>query len=483
MARKPRIEYPGAFFHILVRGNNRENLFQGTGDYLYYLNKLHTFFQEGEVTLYAYCLMPNHIHLLLEMGNLPLSKVLQRFHTSYTTYFNKKYDRVGHVFQGRYKAIVCDRDTYLLELVRYIHLNPVRAGLVERPEDYPWSSHTIYAGTDQSETIDPSFVLTQFSENPSTAKRMYRSFIMKGATQGKRKDLYRISDQRILGNERFHRQVVERFRGHAGGEVKEPTLHFELDELKEAIEQVVGTPSDSLRQGGRFNTWTRRIFCYIARTSGAHKGKDVARFIEKDLATVTQGVRIIENLIRAKDQKTIGTIKRILNRMRSRNTPWKERETILTSFFTERADQFTLAYLFGSLVKGKEGPLSDVDIAVCFKREKIPEERYDLAFQIKQLLGVDDVDLIVLNRAPIELKYRVIRDGRLIFFESVETKVEFEAEVLSQYGDYLPVLERQRGEILEGSYGAAGVQRYRKAFGQTERMLKQIGAIQKQVEE
>jgi len=275
MARKPRIEYPGAFFHIIVRGNNRENVFRDGADYVHYLEKFFYLCQEGDITVYAYCLMPNHIHLLLEIGKGSLSKVLQRFHTWYTQYFNRRYDRVGHLFQGRYKAIVCNKDAYLLELVRYIHLNPVRAGLVDSPEDYAWSSHRIFLGIDKSEAIDPSFVLKQFSDDLSAAIRSYELFVMEMAM-----------------------------------------VHFELDELEKIMQGALGLEPGSLRSGGRFNTWFRRIFCYIARTYGAHKGKDVAAYIGRDLATVTYSVRFVENLLRAGDQKTINAIARIRDRMK-----------------------------------------------------------------------------------------------------------------------------------------------------------------------
>jgi putative transposase len=308
MARKPRIEYPGAFFHIIVRGNNREKVFRDDADYVRYLQKLLYFSREGDITLYAYCLMPNHVHLLLEMGKVSLSKVLQRFHTWYTLYFNRRYDRVGHVFQGRYKAILCDKDAYLLELVRYIHLNPARAGLVERPQDYMWSSHGIYMGVDKSGVIDPSFVLGQFSDDRAAARRSYRSFVMEEVTQGRREDLYRVSDQRILGNETFHKQVFRRVRGEKGELVAMSTVHFALDELEEIMEKAMGVESGFLRSGGRSGAWMRRIFCYIARTYGAHKGKDVAKYIGKDQATVTQAVRIVENLLHGGDQKAINAI-------------------------------------------------------------------------------------------------------------------------------------------------------------------------------
>ena len=311
MARKPRIEYPGAFFHIIVRGNNRETIFRDSRDYLRYLEKLVYFCQEGNVRLYAYCLMPNHIHLLLEMARVSLSKVLQRFHTWYTMYFNRRYDRVGHVFQGRYRAILCDRDAYLLELVRYIHLNPIRAGLVDSPEDYPWNSHRIYIGVDKSEAVDPSFVLRQFADDSSAARKSYRSFVMEGATQGRREDLYKVSDQRILGNEPFQKQVIRRQAGKRGELAGMPTVDFGLDELKEIMEKVMGVKSDSLRCGGRSGAWMRRIFCYIARTYGVYKAKDVAVYIGKDVATVTHAVRFVENLLDAGDQQAVTVIKRV----------------------------------------------------------------------------------------------------------------------------------------------------------------------------
>lgn len=308
MARKPRIEYPSAFFHIIVRGNNREKVFRDDADYVRYLEKLLYFSREGDITLYAYCFMPNHIHLLLEMGTISLSKVLQRFHTWYTQYFNRRHDRVGHLFQGRYKAIVCDKDAYLLELVRYIHLNPVRAGLVDNLEDYPWSSHRIYSGADKSGVIDPSFVLVQFSNDPSTARKFYKSFVTEGTAQGRREDLYKVSDQRILGNEAFYKRVSHYQGGEEGEFVGVSIVHFELDELKEIMEKAMGVESGFLRSGDRFGAWMRRIFCYIARTYGAHKGKDVAAYIGKDQATVTQAVRFVENLLDGGNQKAINAI-------------------------------------------------------------------------------------------------------------------------------------------------------------------------------
>jgi predicted nucleotidyltransferase len=300
---------------------------------------------------------------------------------------------------------------------------------------------------------------------------------MEGSKQGRRDDLYKVSDQRILGDETFHKQVFQRRRGEESEFVGMPTVYFELDELKEIMQKTLGVESGSLRSGGPFGAWMRRIFCYIARTCGTHKAKDVAGYIGRDLATVTYNIRFVENLLRAGDQRTINAIRRIRDRIAKRRLSWTEIQTILASFFEARKVSIGIAYLFGSMARGRTGPLSDVDIAVLFRSEEDQGGRYELAFQLRQLLGVESLHLVPFNRSPIELKYQIIKEGKLLFSDSMTTKVEFEAKILSQYGDYLPVLAKQREEILEVSYGTAGVQRYREALGQTERMLKQVGAI------
>src|SRR4030043_2258655 len=130
MARKPRIEYEGTFYHIITRGNQRQRVFKRDDDFQKYISLISFYKVRYKYALYAYVLMSNHVHLLIETRENPLSKILQGINQSYTMYFNRKYGTVGHLFQGRYKAILCDKDAYLLTLIKYIHLNPVRAGMV-----------------------------------------------------------------------------------------------------------------------------------------------------------------------------------------------------------------------------------------------------------------------------------------------------------------------------------------------------------------
>src|SRR4030065_998825 len=144
MARQPRIEFEGGFYHVIVRGNRRQKVFREENDFLKYLEFLGDYKDRYEFWLHAYVLMETHVHLLLETGPVPLSKILQGFNQRFTMYFNWRHGTVGHLFQGRYKAILCDKDAYLLSLVKDLHRNPVRAGIVRNPEEYPWSSHREY---------------------------------------------------------------------------------------------------------------------------------------------------------------------------------------------------------------------------------------------------------------------------------------------------------------------------------------------------
>src|SRR4030042_3150799 len=141
MARKARIEYEGAFYHVIARGNQRQRVFKDENDFQKYLELLVYYKERHKYSLYAYVLMNNHVHLLIETFKIPLSKIIQGINQSYTMYFNKKYRTVGHLFQGRYKAILCDKDAYLLSLIKYIHLNPARAKKAKAAGEYGRRTH------------------------------------------------------------------------------------------------------------------------------------------------------------------------------------------------------------------------------------------------------------------------------------------------------------------------------------------------------
>jgi len=160
MGRPPRVFGPGLLYHVVARGNRREAVFLGHSDYEAYLHRLALYRARYAVTLHAYCLMPNHVHLVLGTAEAPLDRFMQCVQQSYTQDFNKRHGLVGHVFQGRYKALLCEADEYLLTLVRYVHQNPVRAGLAARAEDYPYSGHRAYLGEVATSLLDPTFVFS-----------------------------------------------------------------------------------------------------------------------------------------------------------------------------------------------------------------------------------------------------------------------------------------------------------------------------------
>ena len=203
MARKPRIEITGGLYHLITRGNNRQTIFNSHDDYLKMLSLIRTQKSKLPFYLYAYCLMPNHLHLLVERRGDPLSRVMHRVLTGYSQYYNRRYQKSGHLLQGRYKAILCQSDQYLGELVRYIHLNPVRAGLVRRPEQYQYSSHRTYLGVDEEQLADAEAVLRYFGARKTRAIERYKEFVKAGMSGGHREEFYKAEEGRVLGSEEF----------------------------------------------------------------------------------------------------------------------------------------------------------------------------------------------------------------------------------------------------------------------------------------
>jgi REP element-mobilizing transposase RayT len=182
MARPLRIQFPGAFYHVMSRGNGRQGIFLDDSDRLAFLRELSSTATRLHWRLLAYCLMVNHYHLALETADASLATGMRNLNSWYGQAFNRRHDRVGHVFQGRYKAILVERPGYLLELARYIVLNPVRAGLCATASDWPWSSHRALLG--QSPAIgglDVAYVLRQFDGNLAHARAGYVTFVAAGA--------------------------------------------------------------------------------------------------------------------------------------------------------------------------------------------------------------------------------------------------------------------------------------------------------------
>lgn len=181
MARPLRIEFPGAIYHVTSRGNAQDAIFLDDIDRQNCLAVLDLALRRFNVICHAYCLMSNHFHLLIETPDANLAKAMRQFNSTYTQAFNRRHGRVGHVLQGRYKSIIVDRDAYLLELCRYIVLNPVRAAMVKKPGSYAWSSYRATAGLDKKpDFLAVDWVLQQFGSNRPQARQEYRRFVEAG---------------------------------------------------------------------------------------------------------------------------------------------------------------------------------------------------------------------------------------------------------------------------------------------------------------
>lgn len=290
MARKARIEFEGAFYHVIIRGNQKQKIFKGTDDFLKYLEILSAYKERYGFFLYAYVLMSNHVHLLIEMHKTPPSKILQGINQSYTMYFNRKYKTVGHLFQGRYKAILCDRDEYLLALVKYIHNNPIRANITETFDEYQWSSHRSYVQkAKRQDIVDTDQVLRIFSENKEAARKLYRAYMGDEAAI-RQEDIYNTVEQRILGDEKFVERVVEKSAGKVSRRRRERA--YALEEIARAVEDLYGVSLEQIRKRGKARELSvgKRLLSLVASEYG-YKNKEIAEFIRKDPVVVTRHLK------------------------------------------------------------------------------------------------------------------------------------------------------------------------------------------------
>ena len=192
MPRKSRIDTPGALHHIIARGVDRKKIFKDDKDRDNFLERLGAVLEETQTYCFAWALIPNHFHLLMRTGATPISTVMRRLLTGYAVSFNRRHRRYGHLFQNRYKSILCQEDPYLLELFRYIHLNPLRAGIVSdlrSLDKYPHCGHAVILGKRKYSWQNSEYVLRLFAKKVSTASSRYREFVKKGLAQGRRPEL------------------------------------------------------------------------------------------------------------------------------------------------------------------------------------------------------------------------------------------------------------------------------------------------------
>ncbi len=279
MARRPRVFAPGLLYHVIVRGNQRRKTFRSDDDYKAYLDRLERYRSQCHIRIYAYCLMPNHVHLLVETGSTPLAKFMQGLQQSYTQHFNRRYRKVGHLFQGRYQAIICDRDKYLLALVRYIHLNAVRAKLATRPERYRYSGHNSYLTNGTPKIVEVRPILKLMG-----GKKAYERFVLEGIGENHNEAYYAVEDQRFLGAEGFGEEISRNADEKDERKAKKPIETA----FKEIARRVQAVPELLRSNDRRWDISNKRAeaVALLVREYG-YGVSEVAKYLGRDQANVS----------------------------------------------------------------------------------------------------------------------------------------------------------------------------------------------------
>ena len=307
MPRQPRLDAPGALHHVMGRGIDGIKIFSNRKDREDFLERLADLCRADALSVYAWALMSNHFHLLLRTGNQPLSASMRKLLTGYVVNYNRRHNRYGHLLQNRYKSIICEDDPYLLELTRYIHLNPLRAGIVKDLTElrgYHWCGHSGIVGTVKRKWQDTETVLAYFGNRRKRTIEKYEDFVGEGIEAGSRPELvggglirslggwshvlsFRrvgskvFSDERILGSSEFVKDII------ADAEEKEKEtlrLSLKLSDLPSLATKLCereGIVEAELRSGSRKKAvvQSRRIFSQIAVRKMGYSGADVARFL------------------------------------------------------------------------------------------------------------------------------------------------------------------------------------------------------------
>ncbi len=293
MARPLRIEYPGAFYHITSRGNERKDIFKDTEDKARFLSYLESSNQRYSAVIHVYCLMDNHYHLLLETPSGNLSQIMHHINGAYTTYFNKRHQRYGHLFQGRYKAIIIEADEYAGELSRYIHLNPVRAGIVEKPEEYKWSSYQYYTGREKRpDWLRVDFILRYFSNKTSIAKRRYNEYVKAVLGKEYENPLREVVASTILGRSDFVEEIKDKY---LKGKVADRDLPALRELSKEpTIEEIFKGVREEFREDAGLS---KKVAIFLSHRYTGRSLKEIGRYFGIGESAVSQASRRFKETI------------------------------------------------------------------------------------------------------------------------------------------------------------------------------------------
>ena len=290
MPRKPRIHYPGAVYHVMLRGNAGQDIFFESPDRFRFFLLLQRAVERYGCRVHAYCLMDNHLHLAIQVGDNPLSIIMQNISFRYTQYVNRKLKRSGHLFQGRYKALLIDENSYLLELVRYIHLNPCRAGMVETLHEYPWSSHHGYAGENNTPWLTTDWVLLQFGSNEADAKRQYVEYVRAGSAEGHRKEFHSGSHEgRVLGDDHFAEQALM-------GSKERSAPAITIDMILDAVCNAYEISRSALVAPGRRQLFAeaRAVASWIVRQDKSLQLTELSAALRRDISSLSKAANRVE---------------------------------------------------------------------------------------------------------------------------------------------------------------------------------------------
>jgi REP element-mobilizing transposase RayT len=319
MPRKARIDAPGALHHIIIRGIEKRQIFRDNNDREQFIQRLCDIIADTDTPCYAWALIPNHVHLLLKTGPTPIATVMRRLLTGYAVYFNRRHKRHGHLFQNRYKSILCQEDSYLHELIRYIHLNPLRANLVndlKALDKYPYCGHSAVLGKVNRDWQQVEYVLGIFGKRKAGAKKAYRQFVENGVSQGRKPELtggglvrsiggwtalkalrnetVRIKgDERILGDSDFIEAVLKKADEQMERRYRLEAEGFDLDRVAGRVAKVMSIKPDLIWEMSRRPqvVAARDLLCYWTSKELGISATDLAKRLNLTQPAISIAVR------------------------------------------------------------------------------------------------------------------------------------------------------------------------------------------------
>jgi len=323
MARPLRVEYSGAFYHIINRGNAREKIFKGGRDREKFLEYIERAVEQFSIIIHAYCLMNNHYHLLIETPNPNLSKTIQWIGTSYVQYFNTKHKRSGHLFQARFKSVLIDADAYLTHLSRYIHLNPLKAKIVDNLSEYSWSSYPAYTGTSRKpKWLETSRLLSGFGKNIREAQSDYKAYV-EGIDIRKVKDPSKQADSGfILGDSGFVEWVKHNFLSDREESKEIPQLRrlkprVEPDTIVQEVSKEFNCRKGYIVLKGRKNNTARKVAIYLAKDNCGIPFRELGEYFGNVTgASITMTYNLIVKEIKINDdlRRSVSKLKKVILR-------------------------------------------------------------------------------------------------------------------------------------------------------------------------